>query len=85
MLNKRMDESLTEHGSDVVKSAFPERSFWLLCAECWWGGTVGRDQGQHSSNYKAVIIEPRNGRASTRTEVMKWELEWMRAFRRKGT
>lgn len=49
------------------------------------GGTVGRDQGQHSSNYTAVIIEPRNGRASTRIEVMKWELEWMRAFRRKGT
>lgn len=34
------------------------------------GGRVGRDWGQDSSDYTVVIIQPQNGGASIRTEVM---------------
>lgn len=50
------------------------------------GGKVGRDRGQDSSDYTAVITQLQNGRASASTEETEWEVGQMRdSVRREGT
>ena len=78
MFSKGMDGNMTEHRCEVVRFTFPERSFWLLCTECW-----GRDQD--TSDYTAMTVLPRNDRASTKTEVMEWKVGPETQFRRVGT
>ena len=41
-------------------------------------GRVGRDWDQDTSDCTAVIMQLRNDRASTRTEVMEWKVAQMR-------
>lgn len=60
-----------EHRCDVVRSAFPERCVWLLCAEA--GGW-----GQDTSAYTAVTVQPRNGGGSTKTKMVETEVRLMR-------
>lgn len=41
-----MNERMAEHQAHVVRFAFPEKSFWLHCAECCGGG---QDTGDHTT------------------------------------